>query len=89
MVQELQKAKKELENAGVELPEKFSTDVKFSTRVIEFDLEPGLLFITNSWLPHSFTKNLNKKKPVRFVHFNVSISYDAQGCCLPPAAEVI
>jgi hypothetical protein len=27
---------------------------------------------TNSWLPHSFTKNPSKK-PFKFIHFNVGV----------------
>lgn len=34
--------------------------------------EPGLMVFTNSWLPHSFTRNASDT-PVRFIHFNVAI----------------
>ena len=66
----------------VELPEKFSTDVKFSTRVIEFDLEPGLLFITNSWLPHSFTRN-RSDEPFKIIHINMFVENVVENEQLP------
>lgn len=34
--------------------------------------EPGLMVFTNSWLPHSFTRNASDE-PVTFIHFNVSV----------------
>lgn len=33
---------------------------------------PGMLVFTNSWLPHSFTRNASDT-PVKFIHFNVSV----------------
>jgi len=33
----------------------------------------GLLVFTNSWLPHSISKN-SSNKPLRFVHFNVGLT---------------
>ena len=32
----------------------------------------GLFVFTNSWLPHSFTRNTSNE-PCRFIHFNISI----------------
>jgi uncharacterized protein (TIGR02466 family) len=34
--------------------------------------EPGLTVFTNSWLPHSFTRNASDE-PATFIHFNVSV----------------
>ena len=34
--------------------------------------KPGMLLITNSWLPHSFTRNTSDV-PVKFIHFNISV----------------
>jgi len=33
----------------------------------------GTLVFTNSWMPHSFTKNFNSE-PTRFVHMNLSVT---------------
>lgn len=45
--------------------------------------EAGMFIFTNSWLPHSFTRNM-ASEPVKFVHFNVSVRANAQ-----PAAPII
>ena len=41
--------------------------------VINFTPEPGLMVLTNGWLPHSFSRHENSK-PISFVHFNVSVN---------------
>jgi uncharacterized protein (TIGR02466 family) len=33
----------------------------------------GTIILTNSWLPHSFTRHGNNK-PMRFIHFNIAIT---------------
>ncbi len=54
------------------LPLKNPNDVSGGNNSIFYKPEPGLLMFTNSWLPHSFTRN-GSDKPVKFVHFNVSV----------------
>jgi uncharacterized protein (TIGR02466 family) len=34
---------------------------------------PGLLLLTNSWLPHAFTRH-DGETPLRFVHFNIGLA---------------
>jgi len=47
--------------------------------------KPGMLFFTNSWLPHSITRN-GSNEPFTFIHFNLGI----RNYYPPPApAEVI
>jgi uncharacterized protein (TIGR02466 family) len=41
---------------------------------IFFKPEPGLMLFTNSWLPHSFTRNASDD-PATFIHFNVSTRF--------------
>jgi Putative 2OG-Fe(II) oxygenase len=41
---------------------------------IVFTPEVGSIIFTPAWLPHSFTRNLNKTKPVHFVHMNLSVT---------------
>lgn len=35
--------------------------------------EEGMMIITNSWLPHSFTQNISNKS-FKFIHFNIGVS---------------
>ena len=66
---------------GVDL----TCQIEHSIDRIHLKLEPGMLIFTNSWLPHSFTRNASDK-PFSFVHFNLGIrDYYPP----PPAAEVI
>lgn len=56
----------------INLPEKNMADVTYGSNSINFQPQPGDLFITNAWLPHSFTRN-GSEKPVRFIHFNIGV----------------
>ncbi len=56
----------------VNMPEKNSSQTTVASTVISFTPEPGLLFFTNSWLPHSFTRH-GSDDPLSFVHFNVGV----------------
>lgn len=47
-----------------------------SQRVV-FTPQPGVLYITNAWLAHSFTKNWSEE-PFKFIHFNVSVEQKPQ-----------
>jgi hypothetical protein len=52
---------------------------------IYFKMESGMLLFTNSWLPHSLTRNMSDKT-ISVVHFNLGIrDYYPP----PPPAEVI
>ena len=37
-----------------------------------FEPEEGMLIFTNSWLPHSFTRN-RSDSPIKFIHFDLGI----------------
>jgi len=56
------------------LPPKDNNAVTLASQQIVFTPEEGLLIFTNSWLPHSFTRNFNKNKAVHFVHMNLSVA---------------
>ena len=74
----------------INLPEQDHSAVTLASQMINFELKPGRMFIAPAWLPHSFTRNMNPKKPTRFVHFDVGIQYTPQHACeCVPAAEVI
>jgi len=64
-------------------------DVTNATSMVNFEPTPGMLFFTNSWLPHSFTQNLSSKA-FKFIHFNLGIRYAVENnSCELPDAEVI
>ena len=54
------------------LPEKNNKIITDSSNTILIKPEPGMLVISNSWLPHSFTRNASDKA-CKFIHFNISI----------------
>jgi uncharacterized protein (TIGR02466 family) len=59
------------------LPEKNMSDGTHASSMINFVPKEGQLMFTNSWLPHSFTKN-ESKKPLRFIHFNIAVEQAPQ-----------
>ena len=58
----------------VSLIERDPSQATYASNMINFVPETGSVIFTNSWLPHSFTRNLSKK-PFRMIHFNVGVSY--------------
>jgi uncharacterized protein (TIGR02466 family) len=61
------------------IPAKDITNITEASNSIFFKPKPGMFIFTNSWLPHSFTRN-GSDDPVKFIHFNVSVM---------PAAPVV
>lgn len=57
----------------INMPEEDATKITAGSNQIVFTPEPGTLIFTNSWLPHSFTRNMSHT-PVRFVHMNLSVA---------------
>jgi hypothetical protein len=55
------------------LPSKDGSMVNPSSSQVVFTPEEGSLIFLPPWLPHSFTRNFNKDKPMRFVHMNLSV----------------
>lgn len=70
------------------LPERDMSQGTHASSMINFVPKEGQLMITNSWLPHSFTKN-ESKKPISFIHFNISVQQATQQSCATQQAEVI
>ena len=62
------------------------SNATLASRMINFEPKPGLLMLTNSWLPHSFSRNASET-PMKFVHFNLNVEW-AQSSP-PPAAEIV
>lgn len=58
----------------INLPEKDNSKVSPASTQIVFSPAEGMIIFTPAYLPHQFTRNLNKTKPVHFVHMNLSVS---------------
>ena len=72
------------------LPEKDMNAVTSGSSMINFTPKPGYLYFTNSWLPHSFSKNLSNSS-FKMVHFSIIVApVPLQATsCTAPAAEII
>lgn len=60
----------------INLPQTDDKKITMGSPQVVFTPEPGTLIFTNSWLPHSFTRNMSNE-PVRFVHMNLSVTFQA------------
>ena len=56
------------------LPEKNINEITHASKMIYFTPNPGTIIFTNSWLPHSFTKN-ESNDPFRMIHFGITAKY--------------
>lgn len=54
------------------LPEKNPGAATFASNTISLKPEPGLLFFSNAWVPHSFTRH-GSDTPFRFIHFTLTV----------------
>lgn len=72
------------------LPEKDMAQASFASNTINFVPEAGTVMFSNAWLAHSFTRHA-ANKPMRFIHFNVSVQHTpvATSCPAPTDVEVI
>lgn len=66
--------------AQLGLNESDMSQVSYASNVFQIKPEPGVLILTNAWLPHSFTKN-GSSEPFRFVHFNIGLVENPQPVC--------
>jgi uncharacterized protein (TIGR02466 family) len=71
----------------IDLPLKNETQITLGNNAINFQPKAGQLIFTNSWLAHSFTKNLSEM-PMKFVHFSIAVQKMLKKCDFP-SAEVI
>jgi uncharacterized protein (TIGR02466 family) len=58
----------------INLPEAKMSEATYGSNIVNFSPDPGMLILTNSWLPHSFTRHASEE-PVKFVHFNLGVQY--------------
>jgi uncharacterized protein (TIGR02466 family) len=72
----------------IDLPEQDMNMATPASKMINFEPKAGMMIFANSWLSHSFTRHASNK-PIKFVHFNLTVIHQPQACAMPPAAEVI
>jgi|TARA_R110000824_G_C15155388_1_gene671399 uncharacterized protein (TIGR02466 family) len=68
------------------LPESDINQATLASNTINFEPKPGMLILSNAWLPHSFGRH-GSDEPLEFVHFNLNAVYTPQ--CNAPPAEVV
>jgi len=52
-----------------------------------FTPKEGVIIFTPAWLPHSFSRNMNSEKPMKFVHMNIAVAAAPQ--TEDPMVEII
>jgi len=71
----------------IDLPEIDASLATPASKMINFEPKPGMMIFANSWLAHSFTRHASDK-PIKFVHFNLTVIQQQQSCPAP-AAEIV
>jgi uncharacterized protein (TIGR02466 family) len=69
------------------LPEADPAQLTSASSIVNYEPKPGLFIFTNSWLAHSFTKNITSE-PFSFVHFNLTVAPVQQGAHVASIPEV-
>jgi hypothetical protein len=72
----------------MDLYEKDYSEISKATNIVSFTPEAGTLMFTNSWLPHSFTRNASKV-PFKFIHMNISTRPYVGEPEYPDTAEIV
>ncbi|CAB4127545.1 Conserved hypothetical protein CHP02466 [uncultured Caudovirales phage] len=72
----------------ISLPQKDRNQMSPASDMINFEPEPGMCIFANAWLPHSFTRH-EGSKPMRFIHFNVSVRENTVAASCTAPAEII
>lgn len=55
------------------LSEADAAEITYASNAFHMQAREGLLVLTNSWLPHAFTRH-GGDTPLRFLHFNINIT---------------
>lgn len=69
----------------INLPQKDMSNLTFSSEMINWEPYPGLLVMSNSWIPHGISDHLTEES-MKIIHFNVTVKDYIPP---PPPAEVI
>jgi uncharacterized protein (TIGR02466 family) len=72
----------------IDLPEQDMNMATPASKAINFVPKPGMMIFANSWLSHSFSRHA-AEQPIKFVHFNLTVTFAPQTACPMPAAEII
>jgi len=68
------------------LPQTDMSNATLASHEINYTPVAGDFFFTNSWLPHSFTRNANVK-PLKFIHFTLGVQQRQQIQLIPQATQ--
>jgi len=71
----------------INLPETNMVNATAASNLINFEPKEGMMMFTNAWLAHSFTRH-SSNKPIRFIHFNLTVQQSIQ-LQVPAPAEVV
>lgn len=69
----------------INLPERNREEVTHASDMVNFNPYPGLLLMTNSWLPHALVGHMTDER-MKVLHFNITVKDYIPP---PPPAEVI
>ena len=69
----------------INLPQKNKNDITYASEMVSLEPYPGLLVLSNSWIPHGIADHLNKEY-MKVLHFNITVKDYIPP---PPPAEVI
>lgn len=72
----------------VNIPEKDVNTLTMASSQLNFVPEVGTLMFTNSWLPHSFSRNASVK-PFKMIHMNIAVRPYVGEIEYPDTAEII
>lgn len=72
----------------IDLPEQDSNMATPASRMVNFTPKPGMMIFANAWLAHSFTRHA-ADKPIKFVHFNLTVIPAPPAAGPTPAAEIV
>jgi uncharacterized protein (TIGR02466 family) len=72
----------------IDLPERDISMATPASKAVNFTPKPGLMIFANSWLSHSFSRHA-ADKPIKFVHFNLTVVPSVKQAGDIPAAEIV
>ena len=76
-----------LAKVQINLPQENVENLTDASVMMNIVPTPGLIVFSNSWVPHSFSRN-EADEPLKFIHFNINVS-EVTTQASPPPAEVI
>lgn len=71
----------------INFSQKDVNQITLASTEINFIPKPGMLMMTNSFLPHSFSRH-GSDEPIRFIHFNIGLRF-FNNSCVSSTAEIV